>query len=55
MSDITCCPRKIRPEPCRPGRRATGGLPFPITKAARKPTETAGHHPRRGAAAPTKT
>jgi hypothetical protein len=52
MFDVTCCPRKIPPEPCRPARRAAGGLRFPVTNAAsRKPAETGGHHPRRAGAA----
>ncbi len=52
MFDITCCPRKIHPEPCHPARLVTGGLPFPVARAAsRKPAQTTGDHPRGSAAA----
>jgi len=56
MFDSTCCPRKIYPELCHLARRATGGLPFPVTRAAsREPAETSGDHPRSsGAAVPVK-
>jgi hypothetical protein len=56
MFDITCCPHKIHPELHHPARRAIGGLPFPVTRAAsREPAETSGDHPRSsGAAVPAK-
>jgi hypothetical protein len=45
--DITCCPRKIHPELCRAARRATGGPPFPASRAGGcAPAETASDHPR---------
>lgn len=57
MFDVTCCPGKIHQEPRRPARRATGGLPFPASRAGgRAPAGTASDHPRSsGAATPART